>query len=334
MIHDLASDGVHVRTVLRSPDAVHEGHRELLVGRAVGNHNSPAVVGRLRDHGHPVREERLRIVHQTAALDQLRVPSHLHILAQRHGQIPHTALNQALHVGRNLRHTEPRKVRLPSDRHAQHIRLLLRRRHARLADLGHVVFETLLVQQLPRLVVHEDLHLLREDIDQLHAIAVLTANQLLLILVVVGRGQQLTEDHLRNPDLVLRVFCDVDGLTIILNREAVGVAENVDLLDRICRVLLAQADRMVMGIHEKFIDELVESRIDGDGLGLELVRGVEKHLLLRGLDAADIGVGKGEDVLAVRLALVGCRKVGHFLRVLCWVAQASFRFEKVRWRPR
>ncbi len=61
---------------------------------------------------------------------------------------------------------------------------------------------------------------------------------------------------------------------------------------------------------------------------------MEEHLLLRGLDAADVRVGKGEDVLAVRLALIGCREVGHFLRVLCWVPQASFRFEKVRWRPR
>ena len=183
--------------------------------------------------------------------------------------------------------------------------------------------------------MHEDLHLLREDIDQLHAVAVLTADQLLLILVVVRRGEQLAEDHLGNPHLVLRVLRDVDGLTVILNREAIGVAENVDLLHRVSRILLAQSDRMVMGIHEKFVDELVESRIDCDGLGLEAgIRRVEKHLLLRSLNAADVGVGKGEDVLAVRLALVGGRKVGHFLRVLCWVAQASFRFEKVRWRPR
>ena len=101
------------------------------------------------------------------------------------------------------------------------------------------------------------------------------------------------------------VFRNVDRFAVILDREAVGVADDIDLLDGIFRVLAAQTDGVVMGIHEEFIDELVESGVDCNGLGLELVFSMEEHIFSCCLDAADVGVGKGEDVLAVRLTLVG-----------------------------
>jgi len=210
-----------VGATLRGPDTVDEGHAELLVHRTIGYNNVPAIIRRLGYHR--LAPERLGILGQAAALDQLAIERNLDVLAQRHRQIPDTTLNQTTHTLRNLRHTEPRKVRLPPDTHTQHIRLLLLRRDLRLADLGHVVGERLLIEKLPCLVMDNDLHLLREDIDQLHAVAILTADELLLVLVVVGRRQQLTEDHLGNPDLVLGMLGDIDGLTVILDGEAVGI---------------------------------------------------------------------------------------------------------------
>ena len=146
MVDHLAGHRVHMRAVLGGPDPVDKGHGELLVGRAVSHNNGPAVVRRLGHHRCTVGEERLGILQQTATLDQLVVVRYLHILAQRHGQIPHTTLNQPTHAVGDLRHAEPRKVRLPPDGHTQHIGLLLWRRNLGLANLGHVVSERLLIQ--------------------------------------------------------------------------------------------------------------------------------------------------------------------------------------------
>ena len=104
---------------------------------------------------------------------------------------------------------------------------------------------------------------------------------------------------------MLGVFRNVDRFTVILDREAVGVAEDIDLLDGVLRLLLTQTDGVIVGVHQQLIDELVESGVDIDGFRLELFLGMEEHFLLRGLDATDVGVGKGEDVFAVRLLLVG-----------------------------
>ena len=224
----------------------------------------PAVVWRFRHNWSTIGQECLGVVQQCPALHQLSVVADLDLLAQSHRQIPDSALDQTAHTLRDLRHAEPRKVRLPPNAHAQDIWLLLRSCHAWLADLGHVVLERLLIQQLTRLVVNNDLHLLRKDVDQLHTVSVLTANQLLLVLVVVGRGQQLTEDHLRNPDLVLWVLCHVDGLAVILDRETLRCAQHVDLLDRIHRGLGPQTNRMIVSIDQELIDQLVEARVDCD----------------------------------------------------------------------
>ena len=237
----------------------------------------PAVIRSLRNNWSTIGQECLGVVQQCPALDQLAVVGHLHFLTQSHCQIPDTALDETAHASGDLRHTKPRKVRLPPNRHAQDIGLLLRSCHGWLADFGHVVLERLLIQQLPRLVMNDDLHLLRKDVDELHAIAVLTTDQLLLVLVVVGRSQQLAEDHLRNPHLVLRVLRDIDRLAVILNREAMGLAQHIDLLDLVNhspgwdrRHLLPQTDRMIVSVDQELIDQLVEAGIDCDGIRLKL----------------------------------------------------------------
>jgi hypothetical protein len=103
----------------------------------------------------------------------------------------------------------------------------------------------------------------------------------------------------------------IDRLTVILDGEAVGIAEDIDLLDWVLRVLAAEADGMIVSVDQELVDQLVESRVDGDGLGLEGTGYIVKEdLLIRSLDATHVGVGKGEDMLTVRLALVG-RKVRH-----------------------
>jgi hypothetical protein len=77
------------------------------------------------------------------------------------------------------------------------------------------------------------------------------------------------------------------------------------VLDRRLRLLLAKANDVVMCVDEKLINQLVESGVDGQSCSLEGLSVSNEDLFGCGFNAADIGVGKREDVFAVRLLLVG-----------------------------
>jgi len=69
---------------------------------------------------------------------------------------------------------------------------------------------------------------------------------------------------------------------------------------------------MIVSVDQELVDQLVETGVDCDRLWLEGTGHIVKEdLLIRSLNATHVGVRKGEDVLAVRLALVGSRKVSH-----------------------
>ena len=317
MIDHLAGDRVHMGSVLGGPDAVHKGHGELLVGRAVGNGNVPALVGRLIHHR--LAPKPLGVLGNVLALDGCPVPRDLGVLAQRHCQVVDTALNQGLHVGANVLHAEARKVGRPRYAHVGLVLALLR---GGCANVRHVVLEGLSVQQSARLVHHRHNHLLRKDVGQLDAVAVLATHELLLVLVVVGGRQQLPEYHLGNPDLVLGVLRDINGLSVILNGKGCGRAGDLNGLDGVLGVLLAQSDGVVVSIHQQLIHQLVEAWVHGNGGGLEVVSIANKHILRASHNAAHVGVGKVEDVLAVRLALVGRESHGE----IRFNGPQSFRF--------
>ena len=103
---------------------------------------------------------------------------------------------------------------------------------------------------------------------------------------------------------MLGVLGDIDGLSVILDGEGCGCAGHLNCLDWIRGGLGAQTDRVIVGIHQQFVHELVEARIEGHLCILEVIAVTNKDLLGSSDDAADIGIGKVEDVLAVRLALV------------------------------
>ena len=205
----------------------------------------PALIRRLVDHR--LAPERPCILRQVLALHSRAIPADLHILAQGHCQIPDTTLNQALHPSVNVLHSEPRKVGRPV--HTD-IGLVLAWLHNRSSDICHIRLEGLGIDQVARLIHNRHDHLLGKDVHQLHAIAVLTAHQLLLILVVVRRGQQLAKDHLRNPSLVLRVLSHINRLAVVLDAERVSRARDLDRLHRVRRLTAAQAHNLVVGIDQ------------------------------------------------------------------------------------
>ena len=193
----------------------------------------------------------------------------------------------------------------------------------RLLDDCHVVLEDLGVGKSTRLVDNLHRHLLRKDVDQLDAVAVLAAHQLLLVLVVVSGCQQLPKDHLGNPDLVFGVLGDINGLSVVRDAESLRVALDGNGLDGVLRVLLTQADDLVVGVHQELVHQLVEARVDGNSGCLEVVSIAHKHLFGASHNATHVGVGKVEDVLAVRLALVvGRESHGE----ICGPSHRPFRF--------
>jgi hypothetical protein len=127
--------------------------------------------------------------------------------------------------------------------------------------------------------------------------------------VVVGGGQELAEDHLGNPDLVLGMLYDIDRFSIVLNVEVMGVAVDGDLANRVLGSAGLEANHMIVGIHNQLVNELVAARIEGDCVLGEVLAVTKEDFLLGVLDAADVGVGKRENVFAVGLALIRLREV-------------------------
>ena len=295
-----------MRASLARPDAVHEGRREEPIARRRRHSNRPAVVRAL---GHDLLcSIRLRVVHQRPTLDRLAIPRHLHLLTDRHREIVDTALDQAHHIlGDAVLEPEAREVRRPRQ---SNVGLGLTSLDLRRLDLGHVVRERLRVLELATAVHDRHLQLLREDIDELDSIPVLAPNELLLVLVVVGRGQELAEDELGNPDLVLGMLSHIDRIAVVLDRDRGAVAGELDVLDGRLALPLAQSDHVVVGVDQELVDELEEAGVDLNPLALKCAGCVCKpHLLLCGLHATDVGVREGEDVLTMRLLLVGLGEI-------------------------
>jgi len=293
MVHDLVRHGIDVGPILGCPHAIHKGHGKELVCRRVGNCNLPALIRRVSYNR--VASKRLGILGQILALDLGVIPIDLDILAKSHGQIPHTALNEPGHVRINGLHSETSKVRSPVD---ADIGLVLGRLDRRLTNLGHVILEGLGIDEAACLVHNRHHHLLGKDVHQLDSVAVLTTDQLLLVLVVVGRCQELTKDHLRNPGLVLRMLGHGNRVAVILDREGRGRACNLNRLDCL------GPDCMVVGIDQELINQLVEPGIDWNGVCNEPVILAKKHLLLCGLDTTNVCVREGKNVLTVGLLAV------------------------------
>ncbi len=297
---NLVDDAVHVLAALR-PDAVHKGHREELIRRRGRDGNIPVLLRRIHDD-----RGLLGKVHRSLGLEVTRrnerpVPLHLDLLADRHGEVLDATLNKLENGFRHLRPLEASQVRSPCD---FDVGLVLAGGHLGLLHDAHVVAEGLDVLALTRAVHDRDRHLLREDIDELDTVAVLTADELLLRLVVVRRGQELTEDHLRDVNLVLRVLFDINGLTIVADGEDTVLPVDLDELDGVLRLALAKADDLVVSVDEKFIDELVEAGADRTFVRHELLALDDLDLLRMRLNAANVGIGEFENMFTVRELLV------------------------------
>ena len=76
------------------------------------------------------------------------------------------------------------------------------------------------------------------------------------------------------------------------------------MLDGVLRLLLQKTNDVVMCIYQKFVNQLVETGIDGDRDGLKRIAIPKKYLVSCSLNAADVGIRKSENVLAVGVLAV------------------------------
>ena len=163
-----------------------------------------------------------------------------------------------------------------------------------------------------------DLAALRPDEHQLEPKPVLPAHDFLLLLVIVSRCAQVTEDELRNPHVVLGVLLHIHPVSVVEHRDGSVIGDgHTDVGHRagtrrlICDKL-AHADDVVAAVHDALVEELVEARNVVNILTDNLIVLEYEHLLFHILDRPYVGVRVVEDVLLVRLLLIFLREVSHF----------------------
>ena len=93
----------------------------------------------------------------------------------------------------------------------------------------------------------------RVNVRQFGSVSVPSSGDLGLVVVVVGRCEELAEDEFGDPDPLGRVHLDRDSLAVVVDRNRLVVD-----VDRDLEVLhVGVADLVVGGVDENLVDNLV-----------------------------------------------------------------------------
>lgn len=146
--------------------------------------------------------------------------------------------------------------------------------------------------------LHDEL--LAEDVAQLGPVPVPAPGDLLLIVIVIRRGEEVTEDQLRHIDPLLLVDLHRDTPPVIEDGDpgALGIDIHLD------GVHAGITDLVIGGIHQDLIEDLVESGHEGHGAldhGLILINPESLRL---GFNGSDVGIRAQQDVFQLGLLLV------------------------------
>ena len=104
----------------------------------------------------------------------------------------------------------------------------------------------------------------------------------------------------------------INRFTVVLDSKLVCHTFNLNRLHWIFRLLLSQTNRVIVCVDQQFINEFVESRIEGNSGCFESIFITKKDFFTCSFNTANVCVWKREDVFTVRLALISGRKVCHF----------------------
>ena len=298
----LIGDLIDVRAALHGANAVDEGHLLEVARVRDGHANLPAVVNLLVNLGGvlPALQVKVDVIAEALHLEPLAVEEHLGVLADVTGGVINALAHQSHGVVLELGHVKLGEVGLEGD--AGPVVGGLALGHYRFALLTHVVLEHLAVPPLAAAVAGLDDKLGGEDVGQLGAVSIPAAGNLLLVVVVVGRREQVTKDELGDVDSLLLVHLDRDAVAVVVHADAPGFLVDVDAEGHHRGI----AHLIVGGVDEDLVEDLVETGDEGH-LALDQFVGVlavHPGLLLSLLARADVGIGAEEDVLELGLLLV------------------------------
>lgn len=139
-----------------------------------------------------------------------------------------------------------------------------------------------------------------EDVRELGSVAVAPTSGLLLRVVVVTTGKQVSEDELRHIHFLLLMNLHGHPIPIVVHADAIFLHVDDDLNG----VHLGVALLVVRGVDKDLVEDLIETGHEGDGPVNHAIRLVDPEGLCVLLDGADIGVGSEEDVLELAFLLV------------------------------
>lgn len=166
-----------------------------------------------------------------------------------------------------------------------------------LAALAHVVSPSLLIDALAVLVPLVggfDDKLGGVDVGKLGTVTVASTGRLLLVVVIVRRGEEVTEDEFWDPNAFLAMDLDGNTSAVVVHRDASLFAVNFDL-ENVHRLVVLL---VIGGVDEDFVKDLVETWDEGALAQLHVACGLIKnpHKLCGGLSATDVGVWTLEHV--------------------------------------
>ena len=208
-----------------------------------------------------LRRVRLTIQVQTDVITEaldfklFAIQVNVSVLTNVTGGIVHALAHQSGDVFIHERlHAKLFKIWLESD--ARPVLALLALGQLWFAFDTHIVTEDLSVSLLPRSIAGFYDELLGEDVRELGAVTVSPADNLLLVVVIVGRRQQVTEDQLWNVASFLFVHFNRNTVAIVVHANQPLLDVNVDSQLLHLRV----AHLVVRRVDQNFIENLVQTR--------------------------------------------------------------------------
>ena len=197
----------------------------LLVGRGLTEHQTHIIVLRLgASQLSDGLDVHLNVRLEAADLDLFAVEVHRAVLDGT-SHVIDTLHQQRLCVLVDALHAELGKIGLEGDLGEVCLALC----DGWLAKLLHVGSEDLLVLLFNVLVARLDDELVTVDVGKLGTVSVPSTSDFVFVVVVVGRGEQVTKDELGNPDFLLLVYLDRDTASIVFDADRAFFAIDGDL---------------------------------------------------------------------------------------------------------
>ena len=266
---NVLDDCVNVLTTLLGIDGIHKADMLLLGGVLLvikespsqNSGNFPAVRAALMCKDCVILDEETDKLLKGVCTDSLTIPADLDILACKSGELKSSGVKNESHLV-NVQTDEAAEVRLIHDADETLGCILL---DGGLVAGEHVVAPCLRVLESVLRRASLNREGVREDVGELGAIAVLAADNLLLFLVVVSAGQEMSENHLGYIDLLSRMHLNRNTVAVILYTDGYtcGVLLHTDLnvLDR-SLTCLPTPNKSIPSIYDNLIKELVETRVE------------------------------------------------------------------------